>query len=126
MANTIFSKPVDYPTAKILKDKGYDKISQNLWHFNGSDCIEMPNKNSENFGFSAPTIGEVLEWLYEKHRIWIRVTPIPYSDNLTHWRWEHISTNYSTRSLKWKKEQDYMSPTKAYEAAIEYCLTNLI
>ena len=30
MASTIFSKPVDYPTAKILKDKGYDKISQNL------------------------------------------------------------------------------------------------
>lgn len=74
----------------------------------------------------APTIAEVVMWLYEKHGIWIRVTPIPYSKHLTHWRWEHMSTNYATRNLRWKKEKDYISPTEAYEAAILYTLNNLI
>jgi hypothetical protein len=75
---------------------------------------------------AAPTVSEVLMWLYEKHAIWIRITPLPYSDTLTHWRWEHMSTSYATRSLNWKKKQDYMSPKEAYEAGIEYTLTKLI
>lgn len=75
---------------------------------------------------SAPTIAQVIMWLYKKYEIWIRVTPIPYSDNLTHWRWEHMSTNYATRNAGWKKQEDYMSPTEAYEAAILYTLKHLI
>lgn len=75
---------------------------------------------------SAPTIAEVVMWLYEKHGIWIRVTPFPYSDNITHWRWEHMPTKYAIRNAGWKKEEDYKSPTEAYERAIEYVLTRLI
>lgn len=120
MANTIFSKPVDYPTAKILEDKGYDKISQNFWHFNGSDCIEMPNKNSENFGFSAPTIGEVLEWLYENYGIWISVSHKRHSEN------KHFAYNIKQANGIETYLWEFNSPTEAYLVAIEYCLTNLI
>jgi hypothetical protein len=35
MANTVFSKPVDYPTAKILKDKGYCEMVYNYFSDNG-------------------------------------------------------------------------------------------
>lgn len=128
------NKPVSFDLAKLLKEKGFDENCR--YGYNGSfephhtGLIEFGylQTNSEllELTYLAPTIADVVMWLYEKHGIWIRVTPIPYSDNLTHWRWEHMSTNYSTRSLKWKKEQDYMSPTEAYEAAIEYCLTKLI
>lgn len=75
---------------------------------------------------TTTTIAKVVMFLYEKYGIWIRVTPIPYSDNLTHWRWEYMSTKYETRSLVWEKVKDYMSPTEAYEAAIEYTLNKLI
>lgn len=123
--------PVSFELAKLLKEKEFDEPTK-VWHQRGNGivgCVEGQrdffNRKGDVYT-SAPTIAEVVMWLYEKHGIWIRVTPIPYSDNLTHWRWEHMSTNYFTRNLKWKKEQDYMSPTEAYEAAIEYTLNNLI
>ena len=100
---------INFELAKLLKKKGFE------YQYQWSPAID-----------NLPTIAEVVMWLYEKHSIWVKVTPIPYSDNLTHWRWEHVSTNYATRSLNWKKEQDYMSPKEAYEAAIEYTLKNLI
>lgn len=84
---------VSFKLAKLLKEKEYNKLCNKLWHFNGSDCIVMPNKNSENFGFSAPTIAEVVMWLYEKHGIWIEVRkltnkwiiPIPNDDRKGEW-----------------------------------------
>lgn len=120
--------PVNFELAKLLKEKGFDEpIHQ---YYRNEDIVRLSSSNNMNQhgdGFvSAPTSAQVVMWLYEKHGVWVRVTPIPYSDNLTHWRWEHMSTNYSTRNFKWKKEQDYMSPTEAYEAAIEYTLKNLI
>mgnify|MGYP001769681865 CR=1 FL=1 len=121
--------PISFPLAKLLKEKGFDAPTLKWYHretkkLNTNDLMFSMNKLTDNY--SAPTIAEAVMWLYEKHGIWVRVTPIPYSDNLTHWRWEHMSTNYSTRNFKWKKEQDYMSPTEVYEAAIEYVLTKLI
>ena len=140
--------PVNFEIAKLLKEKGFDEPCSHAYKevespilyvhqdkkYNNSFKKEWQNtvrKNSHMDNavinrYSAPTIAEVVMWLYEKHGVWVRVTPIPYSDNLTHWRWEHMSTNYSTRNFKWKKEQDYMSPTEAYEADIEYTLKNLI
>jgi len=88
--------------------------------------IDVNKYPAKNVMFQAPTIAEVVMWLYEKYGIWVRITPIPYSDNLTHWRWEHMSTNYATRNAGWKKQEDYMSPTEAYQAAILYALKHLI
>lgn len=127
---------VNFKTAKLLKEKGF-KSKNKYYDTEGSiDDVKAQdilgsdyrytNNAMQRFRWEAPTIAEVVMWLYEKHQIWIIVTPIPYSDNLTHWRWEHVSTNYATRNANWKKQQDYNSPTEAYEAAIEYCLTKLI
>lgn len=132
--------PVSFKLAKLLKEERFNEpikqryfIAENIDSdrspFLQKECALYNWNNYDDFStsyYSAPTIAEVIMWLYEKHGVWVRVTPIPYSDNLTHWRWEHMSTNYSTRNFKWKKEQDYMSPTEAYEAAIEYTLKNLI
>ena len=148
------NKHVDFSTAKLLKEKGFDEQCDYYYEhaiteaYNEQDGYSGPfgwEKGETNYqsGFhinnskydssneawllcSAPTIAEVVMWLYEKHGIWIRVTPIPYSDNITHWRWEHMPTKYAIRNAGWKKEEDYMSPMEAYEKAIEYCLNNLI
>ena len=132
------NKSVKFELAKLLKEKEFDELVCTYYVPEIKESVYYQEYGGEKFNmnilhtasgkecFSAPTIAEVVIWLYEKHGIWIRITPIPYSDNLTHWRWEHISTNYATRNMSWKKEEDYLSPTKAYEAAIEYCLTKLI
>ena len=110
--------PVKFELAKLLKEKGFTFRKREI-HYN-------PVNGFTKYEDIAPTIAEVVMWLYEKHGIWIRVTPKPYSHFLTHWRWEHMSTDYSTRNCGWKKVKDYMTPTEAYEAAIEYTLTKLI
>lgn len=132
--------PVSFKLAKLLKEKEFNEpikqryfIAENIdsdrFPFLQEECALYNWNNYDDFStsyYSAPTIIDVIMWLYEKHGIWIRVTPLPYSDNLTHWRWEHMSVDYSTRNMKWKKQQDYMSPIEAYSAAIEYVLTKLI
>lgn len=67
----------------------------------------------------APTIAEVVMWLYEKHGIWIAVTQelgatITFCYQVMG---EHISATYKAY---------FKSPTEAYEAAIEYTLKNLL
>ena len=74
---------------------------------------------------SIPTIAEVVMWLYKKHGIWIGVTP--YDDvELSQTLWEnniiHISDDYNDCS----DYTFYHSPNETYEAAIVYCLNELI
>ena len=121
--------PVSFEIAKLLKEKGFDeRLNYYYDSFGdiGSSKVKVNWNESEELLCSAPTIAEVVMWLYEKHGIWIRVTPKPYSHFLTHWRWEHMSTDYSTRNCGWERTEDYLLPTEAYEAAIIYILKNLI
>ena len=127
------NKPVNFELAKLLKEKGFDedcyrtysngKISPfPLLENMGGEPILNPLdykwKNSliHESVISAPTIAEVVMWLYEKNRIWIYVS----IDNEKHINWHIISGNYSQIDVGFK------TPTEAYEAAIEYVLTNLI
>lgn len=128
--------PVSFEIAKLLKEKGFNLYC--TWSYWKTEltsetpgyALEDGTTSQENYydfeRYYAPTIAEVVMWLYEKYEIWLRVTPIPYSDNITHWRWEYMSTNYATRNSGWKKVKDHMSPTEAYSEAIKYCLTKLL
>lgn len=122
---------VKYPLAKLLKEKGFDNhcdkkyIAQCLW--------QKPNsrekyKNSEIHqncsDVSAPTIAEVVMWLYEKHGIWIDVSLNQFSKSKDlQWMYSIVFTEDCTYS---HSPKSYISPTEAYEAAIEYVLTHLI
>lgn len=74
--------------------------------------------------FPAPTIAEVVMWLYDKHSIWVECLH----------RGDMGDFTFKASKLKngWRKEPHYIhesgfnTPTEAYDAAIEYCLTNLI
>lgn len=116
---------VSFYIARLLKEKGFDNFCKYLWHFNGSDCIKMINKNSENFGFSAPTIAEVVMWILEKHKIWIQVSNCNHN-GVSGWCFDINNTPTGVLYL-WKRgDTIFNSPAEAYEAAIEYCLANLI
>ena len=76
---------------------------------------------AEEVACSAPTIAEVVMWVYEKHGIWINVERHE-PKSLFNW----VIIYQDDVAVKESRGNGYKSPTEAYEAAIEYCLTNLI
>lgn len=69
--------PVSFELSKLLKEKGFDDVCQK-WYSTGGG-IYFQDEFENNRGFTptykceAPTIAEVVMWLYEKHGIWIVV-----------------------------------------------------
>ena len=96
------NKPISYPLAKLLKEKGFDEPCPNLYY--------QPERCKK------PTIADVIMWLYEKYDIWIVV--FPTEENWTFDIFNKIECVKSESFIK--------SPTECYEKAIEYILTKLI
>ena len=105
--------PVSFELEQLLLNKG----------------IDMPVK---------VTVAEVVMWLYEKHGIWIEVSKLDGYQNLFFYtitgsngfnhgakitviEWDDDKCDEMGYNNKYKH-----SPTEAYEAAITYCLNNLL
>jgi hypothetical protein len=146
-------QPVSFPTAKLLKEKGFNLPTREFWYKEKSnskeycttgieydsdrDCIWDWNNNSGNgiaspypnkkykYQCSAPTIAEVVMWLYEKYDIW---TVVNISIDGT-WYFELFNLKDKRNAeieIPYEIAGYHNSPTEAYEAAIEYTLENLI
>ena len=135
------NKEVNFEIAKLLKEKGFDKSTLCFYTKPNSKMFgidehgryyQIRNKakslwitgnaatlNIDNVYF-APTIAEVVMWLYEKHGIWISVTKDWDVGKCLGFE-SIIDTNDGFINT-----ETYNSPTEAYEAAITYCLENLI
>lgn len=80
---------------------------------------------------SAPTIAQVVMWLYEKHGIWLYVGMKSKEDG-TDEAWFIPNARYIPTKIKNGFEIDpiiYMcrkSPTEAYSAGIEHILKELL
>lgn len=117
--------PVSFPIAKLLKEKEYKdknmlgtvRLSEPEYYdpngiiHNIKDIFEEKDYEIEDC-FNAPTIVEVIMWLYEKYAIWIEVY---YDDGKKEF--------YTVLN---GEEYKYNSPTEAYETTIKYVLENLI
>ena len=134
--------PVKFEIAKLLKEKGFEEISSNFYTNPRCKMFGIdehgryyPIKNKakslwisgnaatldSKHVYYAPTISEVVMWLYEKHGIWITVCVIG-ADGFGYWL-----HNKNRKRLNTEDQGGYWySPTEAYEAAIEYTLNNLI
>lgn len=112
--------PVSFEIAKLLKDKRFNQGFGNGQKFYYPPTKEL-TENHRGDNYPAPTIADVVMWLYEKHGIWIVV-------------WKNLDTNF-----KFYFEIDtpdshtgdlslglFNSPIEAYSAVIEYTLKNLI
>lgn len=118
--------PVNFEIAKLLKEKGYNQWSAKWYSVEGSCYNENEFDNCRGYipteDCNAPTIAEVVMWLYEKHGIWVYI-----SDNSA-----RLGFRYQIQRLKnlgennFSSERKFNSPTEAYTAAIEYTLKNLI
>lgn len=141
---------VNYQIAKLLKENGFNIPTLFFYfeNFNAGLNYILVDELESQFGtitekedhnnidysikrYSAPTISDVVMWLYEKQGIWIRV------DCSSKESWSSIiidveNGNYKVHPLyiteKFIKKNNRLpnSPKEAYEVAIEYCLTNLI
>ena len=99
---------------KQLNKKGYKH------YYEGTiEELDLMDKSNQDL---HSEIMQVIMWLYEKHGIWIYI-----SDSSA-----RLGFRYQIQKLKilgennFSSEERYNSPTEAYEAAIEYCLTKLI
>lgn len=123
---------VNFELAKLLKEKGFDNycdkkyIAQCLWQKpNSREKYKNSEIHKNSSDVSAPTIAEVVMWLYEKHNVWISV--VPYNDEeLSQTLWENKTIDIADDYNDCSDYTFYHSPTEAYEAAIEYTLNNLI
>ena len=117
--------PVNFEIAKLLKEKGFDNPCENRYNKLGELTATklgmnmQPNNYSDSY--SAPTIAEVIMWLYEKHGIWIeahRWTNQPVDDEV----WENCFQAFVNGDAM--SVSIFKTPTEAYEAGIEYIKEN--
>ena len=128
---------VNFNIAKLLKDKGFDEkcshyYINNFQNFKHDDKLyktSLPeyNENENILQFvkrtkqphllNAPTIAEILCWLYEKRGVWVSVdmdeTGVFYF-------------SIAKGDFFYDNADVFNSPTSAYEAAILYSLNKLI
>ena len=123
---------VSFEISKLLKEKKFNKPCQFL-RVGGKYRINyekegdlfnngIPSTQKPIDWFLAPTIAEVVIWLYEKYGIWISVDMVFAEDKTGFW--------YCIRESKINdsdiQSDEYDSIEKAYEEAIEYTLKNII
>ena len=139
--------PVSFPLAKLLEEKGFEGIKSPLWYYKDGTLHETPTKGykglkswnsweaTQGVRWDAPTIAEVVMWLYEKHGVWVSVDWMkrikPYNSGFyCHLRGTNKSLNQDNfiviNDTLNPGYEVFDSPTEAYEAAIEYTLNNLI
>lgn len=130
---------VSYEVAKLLKEKGFDEICDHYidchWEEDGV-LLHIPCKSSDLlFGYMCPTHQMAMKWLREKHNIHISVSPIvdyvedadrrKYMENV-YWAFDFM--NSESGEFIEIPNNDYRFGTydEAVEAALKYCLTELI
>lgn len=98
---------------KQLNKKGYK-------HYYEGTIEELDSMNKDNPHLHSE-IMQVVMWLYEKYGIWIWV-----EQNGKYWNGFNSVNIKPAKSYFRSYNMFALSPTEAYEAAIEYCLNNLI
>ena len=128
---------VSFEVAKLLKEKGFDEPTFTYYNNVGNlmtsydfcgDYISgrFNNMKNEKVNCAAPTLQMTMKYLREIHNKHIYAVPVVTDDDgvMGYWWEDCIITNRQYNSIRTGKL--YNSPEKAYEAAIKYCLTNLI
>ena len=139
MTDKINEEYVSFETAKLLKEKGFDEScyqkydNEGYLSFNHVGYINN-EKSCDDFYALAPTLQMAMKWLREVHNL--HVDSSIYIDiegdseheyTYTYWDW----TIFNSESGRIIAEPQigcgrYDSYEQACEAAIKYCLENLI
>ena len=113
--------PINFEIAKLLKEKGFDELSD-FWYYSSGElhhnACAWNNLKLADTNYSAPTIAEVVMWLYEKKGNWIEVRDITRS--------AIVGDRFTAYIDQDSDLKEYESPTEAYLSAIIYILNNLL
>ena len=115
---------VSFETAKLLKEKGFDEATYHDYDTKGRLWFNdvLAQYNQQGTGFACPTLQMVMKWLREKYKLNVEVC-------LNAQGYEGIITTVFngaikiTNTIPVSKHNIY---EEACEAAIKYCLENLI
>ena len=123
---------VSFETAKLLKEKGFDE-SCDYYYDQSSDEPQQLTLDEMNYSYDkflkAPTLQMAMKWLRIKHSIHIESfcpvvdttdEPVKYNVVISDLR------NYCLAFNTPLEDKEFDSYEKACEAAIKYCLENLV
>lgn len=128
---------VSFEIAKLLKEKGFD--SENVSEFggfyvdyfhNGQDVgiateSMMLNKTLSDWEYLRPTLQMTMKWLREEHNIFIAINMVPDTIQKHYFFKLYVGRKIYNFPLDYSVEF-YTIYEEASEAAIKYCLENLI
>lgn len=146
---------VSFDIAKLLKEKGFDEKCSHYWQnetseysmpkeiYKWTDSALANTEISDSERFSAPTQSLALKWLREVHNIVIEINMDDYMTTTdgklkvtySYMIWTFIQhlgetgltdARYDDRAFWQENVKVGQSYEEAVEAAIEYCLENLI
>lgn len=125
--------PVSFEFAVMLKEKGFNAKVRSMYcegllhidtnskgNYNDVKWVRTWRNSSIDDTLSAPTISEVVMWLYEKHGIWIEV----YIDDDSTFGYL-ISEIDKDGRYDFPMQRGFSSPKEAYESGIEHVLKTL-
>ena len=126
---------VSFETAKLLKEKGFNEKAKSYFTDDGLAGYmfgigQKSNSELEDCFYCRPTLQMAMKWLRENHNIHITSVPNGIGENVFYmsiyrkydYGWTHISDCLDEEY----KEAEFHTPEEACEAAIKYCLENLI
>lgn len=114
---------VSFNTAKLLKEKGFDEYC-GYYSSDGEYWGYCTYNHKGKDYISAPTLQMAIKWLRKAHEIFIRpntsfLYPIRYYCEIFCYG-DNLKTQQDVTT------ENFESPEEACEAAIKYCLENLV
>ena len=123
---------VSFETAKLLKEKGFDEETRGYYPIKGDATGRLMfgseyNHNHSQVQISAPTLQMAMKWLREEHKLFIFISTWRKLTNAVQYYCEIRNLdNPDFDTLASFTSNELCSYEEACEAAIKYCLENLI
>ena len=112
---------VSFETAKLLKEKGFDAPCD--WAYTKEGNIFKPIYWYEDF--PRPTLQMAMTWLREKKDVQIEISIVGTDTWESPTKWMY-GFRCQTKNVIDRRNADFLLYEEACEAAIKYCLENLI
>lgn len=118
---------VDFKLAKLLKECGFRRMCSAAYldlepymkfEEKVTEYIHRQNHNEKEHRYSAPTISEVVMWLYEYHNMWLYVKQ--------GYAWECVVQPPNNSVMVLYHDSTFNSPCDAYIDGIEHVLDNIL
>ena len=122
---------VSFETAKLLKEKGFDWECLGTYSTGdkelsiSSECPYSNDLNDDMF-IAAPTLQMAQKWLREVHNLVIQIEFIDYLEHGEVWLYSVLERRTIKRLTGRDEDFTEHSYEEACEAAIKYCLENLV